>query len=711
MNEKEDDYILLNLHLTFGGDFGLGGSYLPYAKAKLRELLKDGEDYQVRSYTPQSGVLVRIRISGDQRFVHIEATRGCTDRRGFLLSRRGQAYDALYTDGTLENINPTGGSPRPVPDPAVRTKGYRVPADLQREGLARLSASKYSGLMRLAVGCYHLAGKESPFRHEHEITHGIVKMTVRIVNQDVDKYWVAEIRQEGVFVAPIANTGKCCDSWDVVRYMPRPPSAPGDPLLPRPTKLALRTQFVAGDSRVQRIVSQAEMAAAYASGTPFYSAHGWAFSASGAEAQAVVQTFESTPAIHYACSRWKIAFEAVGENLGATLTQIEANLPATFTRNSVMWVPISSGVWEGSFGSGIEVPNPIDTYPSQDAPVAVYYVGEEAVVLRWSLTQTDVPADVQTRTFHPTQIPQPNIVTCPYGPSNQLGQSPHWDLSAITSGHNVPAYTRIDYGFYCEAFSHVDAEYSISGVTRYDLIFEDAPDSAVFPEPPNFTGIDPTCYYFDEFGVLKTSCTYQIERQAQGRIMWWWNRFDGSEASANTSSVVLFAEEREAFIGVNEQSVSQSGAKYYVNDGPDYICQSVRATKIDTTLCPFVEQITQEAGSAPCSTGMTALFPSFSSDPAFAESSETSNATLVLAELTDTATIESYNLETFLECNPTSKPTAESTVGAMHGNLYYADETLTPPDQSGNKVYYLTEQVVVGGFTAPADAVAFVGRA
>ena len=54
---------------------------------------------------------------------------------------------------------------------------------------------------------------------------------------------------------------------------------------------------------------------------------------------------------------------------------------------------------------------------------------------------------------------------------------------------------------------------------------------------------------------------------------------------------------------------------------------------------------------------------------------------------------------------------AESIVSAMHGNLYYSDTVLTPPDQSGNKVYYLTEQVVVGGFLPPADPVGFVGKA
>jgi hypothetical protein len=712
--DEVEEFTVQDLHLTLAGDTALGLSYLPYAKAKILELLREGDEFQVRQYTPQTGVLVRVRLVDDQRFVHIEAVRGCTDRPGFLLSRRAQAYDALYTDGTLENINPIEGTPRPVPDPARRTKGYKVPQDLRREGLARLSASKYSGLMRLAVGCHHAAGKESPFRHEHQITHGIVKKTVRVSDKDVDKYWVVEIRQEGVFAAPIANTGKCCDSWDVSTYMPRPPSAPGEPLLPKPEKLSLRTRFVSGEKRVKQLVSTAQMAVAYGSGSPFYAAHGWAFSASGAEAQAVVQSFVSVPAMHYECSRWKITFEFAGGDIAGTLTQIEANRPATFKRNSVVWVPISSGRWEGSFGSGIETPNPITTYPSQNAPVAVYYAGETEKVLRWRLTHADVPADFKGRVFGPTFIPGPAWTGCPNSEATPVfGLLGTYDLSTITDGYNISAHTARTFGFYCDGFfSHVGDE-AVKSVDRVPLLFGTVADGPI-ETTPNTYDLDPPCYYFNESGVLQTRCTSTFEYQGQGRVIWWWDRFSGTESSGNTSSVVLFAEEREAFLGVNARQFSESGYKITVLDGPSWICRAERKTKVDGGLCPWENRVFESSNTTPCNTGITALLPTRTDDPDYTSSSSTGEATLALADHTDSSgNIEgNYSLGTFLECNPTSKPYAESNVRAMHGNLYYADVKLTPPEQRDNRVYLLDdEQVVNGGFLPPADPAGFVGKA
>lgn len=707
MAEVEDIYALQRLHITYSGNSALAFSYLGYAKARVRDLLTNGGSlYQVKSYTPQKGVLVRVRLDGEHRYIHIEATRGCTDRLGFLLSRRVQAYDALYNDGKTENINPVTGSPRPDPDPAVRTKGYKVPPELLRMGLARSSASKYSGLMRLAVACHHAAGRDSPFRYEHAITHGIVKKTVRINNQDVDKHWVVEVRAEGVFAAPIANTGKCCDSWDVSKYMPRVPPNP------RPAKLSLLARF-GRDKSVQRLVDSGNMATCYADGSPFYPNHGWAFSASGSEAQAVVQFFVNSAPKHYECSRWKLTFEAAGENLSATLTKIESRQKTSFKRNSIVWTPISFGVWAGSFGAAPSVDNPVGSLPSQDAPVAVYYVGELEMVLRWTYRYTNVPlADNPANTRLDPETGPPTQTGCPFGPSwPNDRKSTVFHLERLTSGQTINAHTEERFGFSCPAFGHVGVSDSYV-IRRDDMVITQLADSSKFPQSDSQQLFASECWYFDAQGNLIKSCFYVREQQARDRRQYYWDRFDGTEGHGWVSSVVLFDEEREAFMGVRSQSMSQSGLKRYVDSGPTHFCMDHVTYKTDSGPCPYDTWTDQTFNNVVCGDGV--VYPLPHQDPAYTSSSSSASAAIVVADKTDGSgsVFTNYNLGTFLLCDPTTKPFAESNVRAMHGNLYDADPKVSPPLQRSNMVYLLdNKQIVIGGFPDPVDPVAFVGRA
>lgn len=692
------------LHITYSGDPTLAAAWVPFAKSKVLVLLRQqaafgGSQNQVVNYRPAHGVRVLVRITGEDKFVHIEATSGCTDRQGFLLSRTGSAYSALYNDGLVENINPIDGSPRPVPDLAVRTKGYKVPQQLRREQLARLSASKFSGMMRLVVGCYHAAGKEAPFSYSHTVTHGIVKKTSVMNGVTTNHFWVVEISTLGVYAAPVTYSGDCCDSWNVSAYMA---TAAQIALNPSLATLSLHSGFVIGRAHITQLVTQTDMGTVYADGDPWFDGCGWAFSASGAEAQTVVQDFFVSPDTHFKCSRWKITFAMdVNLNLGATVVGIERIKPCTFIRGCPVWTPIFAGQWSGTFGATAPA---IALYPVQDAPIHVFYDGETEIVTRWTLTsaalaETFIPQTAFFVAGAPGAIPScalPNPFT----------------FTEPEHGHGreqVFAHTNTNAGFTNPYFTYTGDIFS-RGARIESYTYSDFGDP-VITENANAYTLDPSCYFFDEDGNLVTHCTSTFQTVVSGGILATSINFQGTEVSSHAAAVVLFAEEREAVLSVMSDGFSQSGTADTGAGTLYYTHTSV--TKIDSGPCQWITLDYEQAGIVGSVGGTQGPYSTRTAD---------GSATLVLGSGAFTATlpmtgapnydIDNANLSTFLSWQPITKTTAESNVQAIHGNLYYPEVDLVPVLQRNNYFYVLDAGgIIAGGFAQPGDACGFVGKA
>ena len=162
--------------------------------------------------------------------IHIIGVTGCHDRRSFFMygDRQNQPdddYNAFYTDGFEDIIDPPEGQPRPDPDNAVRTRGYAVPDEVRRATwLVKEPPSMFAGQIREAAQCWWLEGRDIPFEKRALVSHGILEWPrPRLVggtkseeskNNAKRKRWLVEYRfNDGVYVHPINGTKKCCDSW------------------------------------------------------------------------------------------------------------------------------------------------------------------------------------------------------------------------------------------------------------------------------------------------------------------------------------------------------------------------------------------------------------------------------------------------------------------------------------------------------------------
>jgi hypothetical protein len=694
------------LRITFAGDANLAASWVPFGKSKIRDLLKEqtafggGRD-QVRRYVPESGVSILARITGQDKFLHIEAVTGCTDRRGFLMSRRAQVNTALYNDGVSERIYEP---PRPKPDPSVRTKGYIIPAQLAFSQLARVSASKFSGLMRLAVGCYHARGAEAPFSYDHAVTHGIVKTPTVVNNKPVTLYWIVEISVLGVYAAPIANTGKCCDSWGVSHYMPHPKN----PLLPT---LSLHTAFVAHRPGVRELVGGSTMADVYGDGSPFFEGSGWAFSASGAEAQSVLADGQSVGGIPYfRTARWKFTFSLVDANLTADLVAVERHKVVLFTRGNTFWFPLDDGRWAASDMAltTLDAETVTNVVGMSEGPVHVFYAGEVEQVTRWAYSTAH---QAEVRSTNPNSAGSGHL-----GHSDDTTESVFGEACGFhdvehpggwLSGFVNDAHTNITLGFSSPAFNHIGAAGAYSGRT------ETVGGGTGVQPPPETNGnhylLQPPCYFIGgDPPQLITECGSTFTTTTVNQFYTIISK-SFSLSQGHSSSVAVFAEDRDALVAVTASNTSESGTQEMGPLGLTFIRET---EKIDSGPCPWFGKH-EEGRQSWDGTGMD--FP-----PAapYTSSSRSAAAALMLGERSYSVSlgfsggsIANDNLGTFLSFNPMTKTTAESNVRAMHGNLYYPDASLTPMLQRDNFVYIFDGPMVVsGGFATPFEPVAFVGK-
>jgi hypothetical protein len=354
---------------------------------------------------------VRDDVLGGYKII-IVSECGCVDRRSFLMLYEGGSPSVYYASrptGLVELIDPTEGTPRPDPDPATFTKGFKVPKELRVPpedvvaarapgGYTRVS-SMYSGQMRKIAGCYHLSGLDAPFGYTYAKTHGVVEFPVpRAANAGGKyppgkKFWLVELSPLGAFAMPFQYRQKCCDlPKQFTRAMPTDAEIAATPSLEQfKTELDLAWAFVnKPNAGVVQLISAAAMAAVYAKGSPQALSHGWAFSYSGNEASNVVFTPHNSPDNYWEIWHPRVSFTTANPSEGVfTITAAADYLTSGMTMhnnvNTLMWFQSEAhpGNYEQffpySFNGGTTV-----SVDYTDAPVYVFYQGDVRQTLQMS---------------------------------------------------------------------------------------------------------------------------------------------------------------------------------------------------------------------------------------------------------------------------------------------------------------------------------------
>lgn len=765
--------LLLNTHVRLEGEQRVAASFLPFARTLLGNLIQHTQASAITHatwvrtisgpITGGSAIRVEVRVAGDQRYIIIRAAAGCRDRDGFLLTKENENYDARYNDGFIERINPINGTPRPDPDPATRTRGYKVPDELRVAEDARPSASKFTGLMRLAVGCYHSRGLDAPFSYTFAKTHGVLKIDVPVGNppEPRTRYFVIEISASGVFAAPIDNTGNCCDSWGISRYVPTDEEIAEQPSLEQfKTTLSLNWAFSVGRQGVVELLTAGDVAVAFTSGFPWYGDCGWAFSASGVTAQNVVQTEVGAAALRrFLCSRFQFSFALdFNNNLTAALAIAEFQQVAQFPAFSGVFQPIAAHTWlktQGLTAGQL----PLTTFINQNAPIHVYYDGETAIVTRWTMAISNQVGGLvgctsgQTRQFLGGQLHCANFIqahslnTCYHfasgGPHTFTPQPPppppHPDddprfihQGSYTYGgmtQIVGAHFRVIAGFTSPVFSSV-RERSSKSIDRFDTQ-QGADILTVVDSPTNYT-LDSACHYVAICGgfpgtPVLVSFAPLTQRTTTKKAPVWNNRTTGTEALAARTVFVPFLNEREAGLNILHATSTIVGSQFQ---------EGISSVGFYIGHISVKKESVGQLGSGICSASQLSnpAFPTneFADQPGAIDFGGTIDTTVFPVNSTATEATAQLNagsvaastsalfgtlpgqfLFLLFSVEPADLSVA-SPIFAQHGNLYYDDPSLEPPNQAGNAVYLLEAGVPVttGGFNSEAllDVVGFVGK-
>ena len=316
-----------------------------------------------------------------------------------LITRDGEVYRALFNDGLTEHIDPIDGKPRPSPDPATKTKGYKVPEShrepLATHGVFSQRACIFSGTMREAAGSYYGRGIEAPFQMNwFGHVHGIFRKKVSVKGEKelVEKFWVIEVGKEGVFSAPITPGG-----WGVAAYGSS-------------SWLDLSWAYVnRPDKGVRQLLSAEQIAPAYEQAQSEGDMAGpWAFSYSGHEAQVITRFIpirddddvidERGTTVPY--RRWKLTFSVFGTvwpevQIEAALQNLEMDKHITpyvhGSQQCFYWHedgtyfggPPGKAFWNGYFFGSVNHFPRHDAPSPQDVSVFVYYEGDTERVVKW----------------------------------------------------------------------------------------------------------------------------------------------------------------------------------------------------------------------------------------------------------------------------------------------------------------------------------------
>lgn len=350
--------------------------------ALLEELRVDMNVQKLSKHFEFEGFQIQMWTSEVQDFLRIKG--GCPDRMGFFLTKNAEGkYFARYFDAKVEEINPITGLPRPDPDPAKRTKFYVLPTNLQSTLFVNVNAAKFTGKMREVVGCEHVVvGKNTIFSHTYDKTHGLVEIT--------KKFFIVEITRDGVWAAPLDKPTGCCAGAAVVTpYQPTDAEIAADPSLQQyRDQLSLEWAFSVQRPGVVLLIDAATMDAAYALGNPWYSEQGWAFSASGTQAQNVIvdtitHPILGAPQLAYRGTRHVITFTLADGVLTGALTTPDLQKNFTLYLNgALVAAPTSNETWSLEGATQTAGLHLISQAYTEDAPVHVYFDQEIAIVTR-----------------------------------------------------------------------------------------------------------------------------------------------------------------------------------------------------------------------------------------------------------------------------------------------------------------------------------------
>jgi len=718
-----------------------GEAYLPFAQTLLRNLKvvlnASGVNFGRRNYSTPDGngsIIVRTtRIGrGDEQesdawmdYIKIET---CKNRQGFLLIHDNAfseaPYVASYVDGVNERIHPVGADGTLEPQATSRTKGYVVPKELKTQtAVMRNAPSRYSGLMRQVVGCYHSGGKDAPFSYTWSRTHGVIKFTDTTA-EPVDRYWIVEVSAVGVYAAPVRYTGECCGSWGVAHYMPTSAQITASPaLVQHRNTLSLAWAFVGRpDSGIVQLISAEEMSAVYAWGT-WYNGCGWAFSYSGHQAANVaVETI--TDGLDFSAIEDYYNTRLVMLDFSADFSQHETLiLRATMTvgdpgrltfergSNGTLWVPSEWATfrWDGVFPFA----NPIDG----DGPVHVFYDGDEQILTRWSSLLTEHAQQGGQPGWNGNatgaDIPETGPFSIPICQSASCEQI--YFEHSVGSGVNIAPYEQTDYGFYGPF------DLRVSSITGHQV--QSSSTASVSDEFLNesksgnvlsgFYDICPDCWYEDPPGTLHTIGASQLIEHKEWDMHFERTDLSATEEESGTSTVMLFPLEREAVAGIKQRfflSTAESSFHQRSTFGVRHEQKKISAGPdpwTDTDV-PIVAWRGGYGGSDPTTP-----------DTSGGSSQILTNEFHLRASggITIDKTTLGNDLSPFMLWTLGAKETADSRLFMMRGNLYDADPDLVPPDQKENSVFYADNETIIGGGFEPvitdviSQVISFVGKA
>jgi hypothetical protein len=639
----------------------------------------------------------------------------------FLLTRQTVSgedqYHANFNSPSLdERINPTSGYPRPTVDTATKTKGYRVPPNLTQPYPTRRTPSRYSGFMRQVVGCYAARGADSPFDYGHTVTHGVVYVDVpKVSGPGTDRvYWLIEVNQGiGVFATPLrvvlnGSEIACCGSFGVEHLMPTPEEARKDPgLVQYRTTVSLWWYWQnRGGKVVKRVLTPDQFPM---TGSGWYSEHGWAFSASGAEAQQVTQGQGSLDdgTDYFIGERHRLQFTASRIDVSAKYAKLDSDCRYTLMIDRTVWTPVSAGLWSGFPGPGIaSLHNPLQKFPTQDAPVHVYYVGEVAQVVRWQLSLLTSAGSDTRATFIPGAVK-------PFPGHDCLPATTYQSKGTATSGALRGADTTITCGFSGPFSDGVgDNEGPRNDVEVAGFYGSSEIETSNVLVSNSFT-LNPECWYYrtelDGTVHLVGGCIQPTRAKTYKNDKW--TKTDNVSVSATKkTSIVLFQEEREAVLMVTMDSNSRTGSGS-TSAGTGFECRETSEVEPGSSMNP-VDCPPNVWDVGDMEQGSVGVVSDHSSTYSIDEANATAQLTLCLGAFIvsravgidpTTHDINEADVATFLVCRvgPPEKSTAEGYFAAMKGNTTDSDRYY---NVSGSPV-------VAGGFPyAGGEVVAFVGK-
>lgn len=684
--------------------------------SELRALREDTRQVKLSKHFNFSGFEIQM---WDHEFGDFLRIKGCNDRNGFLLTFFDQAdplpdFEAHYKPAggmgaVNEFINPLDGLPRPIPDPATpkRTKGYVLPQQLRGNTATNTNAGKFSGLMRKVVGCYHIHGREAPFGFSHTRTHGITKLGT--------KHWVTEISAAGVFMAPVKNTGCCGDSFIVTSYQPTEAEIAANPSLQAHVDLlSLEWAFSVMRPNVVQVIIAVGMAGPYDAGeSRLREDFGWAFPVHGREAQQVsYHDAGSGFTARTEWSRWKLVFSLVDGVPEAVLTQPDVDAPATFLIDSTLWFPTSNDNWDRFAGVTHTSQNVIN-FPTQDAPVHVYYKGDTEIVTRWRLVREMAPKTIVPQPT-PEQIMSGNDT--PYNGSGLgLFRAESGDTMIIYEGGTFTVTQAPGIG---GPFLQLTAGFISPNVTGQFVERVVNIDHLEFPTGSQFTEVVPNSPPFGGDIIIVSQQVSQIRT------------FDTSTQTGE-ASFVTFIEDRESALHVYRQLISNDrfihqrmpiwhSAGSYITFSPGVSNVVSRFREDLGTFDTFPGLLGSGLGEVITGETGPVLFP----DEGTIVEERTGTGKLNTGIVAATVDLPQGSAPMWIipanELMPfiTDFDPAMSNVFAMHGNVHYRGTGAGPAElslEAGNAAYLLEPATVVTttgfeGVEAQDTVLAFVGK-